>query len=381
MIYLDNAATTLHKPRKVIEAVNDCLLNYCANPGRGGHKLSLIASRAVYSAREEVAGFFNIGDPFRVIFTSGATESLNLAIKGLLKDGGHVVTTSMEHNSVMRPLSALGGQGVTVSIVDCAKDGSLDVRDIEAQISPDTKLIACTHASNLTGTVMPIKEIGGICRKNGLIFLVDAAQSAGVLDIDVADMNIDLLAVPGHKGLMGMPGAGFLYIGERAEVGQLKEGGTGSSSDSIVQPLMLPDRYESGTLNLPGIVSIEAGLRFIKETGIENIRRHEENLTKLFIEGLRSVNGVTVYSRGAGEAPVAAFNLESISSAEVAFMLDDEFDICTRAGLHCAPYAHKTVGTMETGAVRASFGFFNTEGEIQKAVDAISKITGGGTVQ
>ena len=381
MIYLDNAATTLHKPEKVIEAVNDCLLNYCANPGRGGHKPSLTAGRAVLSAREEVAGFFNIGDPFRVIFTSGATESLNLAIKGLLKNGGHVITTSMEHNSVMRPISALGEHGVTVSIVDCAKDGSLDMRNIEAQINPDTKLIACTHASNLTGAVMPVKEIGEICKKNGLIFLVDAAQSAGILDIDVADMNIDLLAVPGHKGLMGMPGSGLLYISERADVEQLMEGGTGSSSDSIVQPLMLPDRYESGTLNLPGIVSISAGLQFIKAVGIENIRRRGQELARLFVEGLGSIKGASVYSSGGDAAPVVAFNIGNVSSSEVAYMLDDEFDIYTRAGLHCAPYAHKTVGTLESGAVRASFGFFNTAGEIETVVDTICKIAAGGAVK
>ena len=375
MIYLDNAATTLQKPAEVIDAVNDCLLNYCANPGRGGHKLSLKAARAVYSAREEVADFFNISDSFRVIFTSGATESLNMAIKGSLKKGDHVITTSMEHNSVLRPLSALKEQGVDVSIADCAEDGSLSLRDIESKITPKTRMIACTHVSNLTGTIMPIKEIGGICRKNGLVFLVDAAQSAGALDIDIEDMDIDLLAVPGHKSLMGMQGAGFLYIGERADVVQLKEGGTGSSSEHIVQPVVLPDRYESGTLNLPGIVSVRAGLMFIKETGLGRIRSHEEAMTGKFLEGLRNIKNAVVYGQNPQGAAVVAFNLKNVNSAELAYMLDNEFDICTRAGLHCAPYAHRTIGTLESAAVRVSFGFFNTEAEVSEATDAIYKIS------
>jgi len=375
MIYLDNAATTLQKPAKVIEAVNDCLLNYCANPGRGGHKLSLKAARAVYGTREEVADFFNISDSFRVIFTSGATESLNMAIKGSLKKGDHVITTSMEHNSVLRPLSALKEQGVDVSIADCAEDGSLSLRDIESKITPKTRMIACTHVSNLTGTIMPIKEIGGICRKNGLVFLVDAAQSAGALDIDIEDMDIDLLAVPGHKSLMGMQGAGFLYIGERADVVQLKEGGTGSSSEHIVQPVVLPDRYESGTLNLPGIVSVRAGLMFIKETGLGRIRSHEEAMTGKFLEGLRNIKNAVVYGQNPQGAAVVAFNLKNVNSAELAYMLDNEFDICTRAGLHCAPYAHRTIGTLESAAVRVSFGFFNTEAEVSEATDAIYKIS------
>jgi cysteine desulfurase family protein len=380
MIYLDNATTSFQKPREVAEAVNDCVVNYCASPGRGGHKPALAAARAVYSAREAAAGFFNIDDPLRVIFTSGATESLNLAIKGTLKSGDHVVTTSMEHNSVLRPLSALKEKGVDVTIVPCRKDGLLDVKDIENSVKANTKMVICAQVSNLTGAVMPIDEIGGICKKHGILFLVDAAQSAGVFGVDVRKSHIDLLAIPGHKGIMGLPGAGMLYIGKSAEVTQLKEGGTGSGSEEIVQPDIIPDKYESGTMNLPGIVSVSAGLEFINKTGIEAIREHEKTLADAFLEGVRNMSGVTVYGHTDESAAIIALNLDGVDPSELAFTLDNEFGICARAGLHCAPYAHKTIGTQESGAVRFSIGYFNTKDEILKTVDAIygiSKIKGG----
>ena len=375
MIYFDNAATSFPKPTKVIEAVSGCLTNYCANPGRSGHKPALAASRAVYRAREEIAGFFNIEDPLRVIFTSGATESLNLALKGALRKGDNVLATSMEHNSVLRPLSRLKEDGVEISIIECSKEGLADIKDIDNGIRPNTKMVVCTHASNVTGTVMPIKEIGEVCRKHGVLLLVDAAQTAGVLDIDVKDMNIDLLAAPGHKSLMGMQGIGVLYISERAVITQLKEGGTGSSSKKTVQPDVIPDKYESGTLNLPGIVSVSAGLSFIKEIGLSSLRAHEENLTRMFLECVRSIKGVTVYGHNGPATATVALNLDSIGSSELAYILDEEFGICTRAGLHCAPLAHMTLGTLETAAVRFSFGFFNTGDEIMKSIDAIYKIS------
>jgi len=377
MIYLDNAATSFQKPKQVIEAVNDCLINYCANPGRSGHKPALWAGRAVYNARESLAEFFNIADPFRVIFTAGATGSLNLAIKGSLKKGDHVITTSMEHNSVLRPLSRIKEDGVEISIVECSKEGLVDIKDIENEIKPNTKMVICTYASNVTGTVMPVKEIGEICRKHGILFLVDAAQSAGIFEIDVQDMDIDLLAVPGHKGLMGMQGMGILYIGERADITQLQEGGTGSNSEQIVQPAIFPDKYESGTLNLPGIVSVDAGISFIKKAGLSELRAHEEALTRIFLEGVKNIKGTVVYghSSSAASAAVIALNLANVSSSELASILDEEFNICTRAGLHCAPLAHKTIGTLESAAVRFSFGFFNTEAEVRSSIDAIYKIS------
>ena len=247
---------------------------------------------------------------------------------------------------------------------------------IENSIKPNTKMVICTHASNVTGTIMPIKEIGGICRKYGILLLVDAAQSAGILDIDVEDMAVDLLAVPGHKGLMGMQGTGILYIGERTDITQLREGGTGSSSEQIIQPMMIPDRYESGTLNLPGIVSVNAGISFIKEVGLSELRAHDENLTRIFLEGVKNIKESVVYGNSSPTTAVAALNLTNISSSEFASILDEEYDICTRAGLHCAPLAHKTLGTLESAAVRFSFGFFNTVDEVNNCVDAIHKISG-----
>jgi cysteine desulfurase family protein len=378
MIYFDNAASTLQKPGKVIEAVSNCLSGYCANPGRSAHKPSLLASRVVNDTREAIAGFFGISDPLRVIFTSGATESLNIAIKGSLKKGDHVITTSMEHNSVLRPLSRLKEDGVEVTIVECSSEGLIDVSDIEKSIKPNTKMVICLHASNVTGTIMPIKEIGLICRKQGVLFLVDAAQSAGFLDIDVGEMNIDMLAVPGHKCLMGIQGIGFLYIGDRANPTQLIEGGTGSGASLITQPEAIPDKYESGTLNLPGIVSLNAAISYINEVGLAEIRTHELNLTRLFLENVRKINGAVIYGHNnltTAATATVAMNLNNVSSSEFAAILDEEFDICTRAGLHCAPSAHKTIGTQESAAVRFSFGFFNTEAEIKKCIDAVYEIS------
>jgi len=375
MIYFDNAATSLQKPVEVIKAVNDCLLNYCANPGRSGHKPALKASRVVYDTRAALAEFFGIGDPFRVIYTSGATESINLAVKGSLKKGNHVVTTSMEHNSVYRPLSRLKEEGVEVSVVDCSADGSLNPADIENAVKSNTKMVICTHVSNVTGTVLPVGEIGGMCRKREILFLVDAAQSAGVLDIDAEKAGIDLLVVSGHKYMMGLQGTGLLYIGEKADVNPLIEGGTGSSSEQIVQPLLMPDRYESGTLNMPGIAALNAGVSFIESVGLSNIREHEEKLTKIFLEGLKNIRGITVYGHTGPSTAVVSLDLANLDSSELAFILDDEYGICTRAGLHCAPLAHKTIGTLESAAVRFSFGYFNTEDEIMECLSAIKEIS------
>jgi len=375
VIYFDNAASTLKKPKKVLYAVGDCLSGYCANPGRSGHKLALKAGHAVYDAREAIALFFGISDPFRVIFTSGATESLNLAIKGSLRNGDHVITTTMEHNSVLRPLSRLKEDGVEVSIIKCSDGKLVDITSIEEAIKSNTKMVICTHASNVTGTLMPVKEIGAMCRKRGILLLVDAAQSAGVIDIDVAEMNIDMLAVPGHKYLMGMQGIGVLYIGERADVAQLKEGGTGSTSAQIVQPDTIPDKYESGTLNLPGIVSIGAAIPFLKEIGLSEVWAHEQKLTREFLEGVKNIKGATVYGHETPATATISMNLGNVSSTEFASILDEEYDICTRAGLHCAPLAHETIGTFNIGTTRFSFSYYNTVNEVHKSIDAINKIS------
>lgn len=377
MIYFDNAATTFPKPPEVIEAVNDCLKNYCANPGRGGHKLSLQSGRVILEARELLSELFNAGSPERVILTHNATEALNLAIKGFLRAGNHVITTSMEHNSVIRPLKALEQLGIETTIVQCSKDGTIDIKNIEKEIRKETVLIAATHASNVTGTIMPIGEIGALARSYNIEFLVDASQTAGVYDIDVAGMNISMLAFAGHKSLMGPQGTGGLYIREGLELSPLKEGGTGSKSESLYQPDILPDRYESGTHNTPGIAGLCAGIKFIMKTGIANIRKHEMELLNCFLDGVKGLKQVKVYGVAGNDrqAPVVSINIGDIGSSEISYILDQGFNIATRSGLHCAPIAHATIGTLDQGTVRFSFGYFNTKEEVQVAVDAIEQIT------
>jgi len=376
VIYLDNAATSFPKPECVYEEVYRCMKEYGANPGRSGHKLSLRAGRVIYETRELLCQLFNISNPMRLIFTSNATDSLNLAIKGVLMKGDHVITSSMEHNSVLRPIKALEAIGVENTIVRCQKDGSISVEDIEKAIKENTKLIVITHASNVVGTLMPIKEIGKMAREKKILFLVDASQTAGLYDIDVEDMNIDLLAFPGHKSLLGPQGTGGLYIREGINLRQMKEGGTGSKSESLYQPDLVPDRYESGTANTPGIAGLGAGVKYILEKGIENIRKHEEELTEYFLKGLKTIDNVIIYGPQdhKKQGPVVSINIGDYDSSEISYILDKEYDIAVRSGLHCAPLAHETLGTLERGAIRFSFGCFNTKEEIDRTLEAIEKI-------
>jgi cysteine desulfurase family protein len=376
MLYLDNAATTFPKPEQVYEAVNKCMREYCGNPGRAGHKLALKAGREIYNTRELAAKLFNIQDPMRIIFTCNATEALNLALKGLLKDGDHVITSSMEHNSVIRPLNHLIEHGVETSIIKCDNKGRLNLKDLEDEICQNTKLICITHASNVTGTILPIKEIGEICKKYNVIFMVDASQTAGVCHIDVEELGIDLLATAGHKGLMGPQGTGLLYIKEGIDLKPLKEGGTGSKSEEITQPYIMPDYYESGTLNTPGIVGLGAGIKFVLSNTTDKIRKHEQILTKLMIEELKKIKNLTIYGVADSQHQVAviSFNIECLDSSEMAYILDNEYGICTRSGLHCSLLAHKTIGTMEKGTVRVSLSYFNNENDILNIIKAIKKI-------
>lgn len=376
MIYLDNAATSFPKPEEVYKAVDKCLREYSANPGRSGHKLALKAGRAIYETRELICRLFNIDNPMQIIFTSNATDSLNLAIKGVLKRGDHVITSSMEHNSLIRPIKTLEKIGVENTIIDCSKQGFINVDDIKKAIKKNTRLIAITHASNVTGTIMPIGQIGKLAKDNGILLLVDAAQTAGVYDIDVKSMNIDLLAFPGHKGLMGPQGTGALYIREGVELIQMKEGGTGSKSESLLQPQITPDRYESGTPNTPGIVGMGTGIKFILETGINKIREHEEKLTDFMLSELKKINQVKVYGAkdSKKQASVISLNIGDLDSSEVSYILDQAFDIAVRSGLHCAPLAHKTLGTFEQGTVRFSIGYFNKRKDVEDALTAIKKI-------
>lgn len=376
MIYLDNAATTYPKPEKVYDAVLDCMKNYCANPGRAGHKLAMRAAREIYDARENIAKLFNIDNPMTIVFTNNATDSLNLAIKGVVKKGDHIITTSMEHNSVIRPIKSLEKDGIENTIVECDKDGFLNPDDIKNAIKKNTKLIVTTHASNVVGTIVDIKSVGEIAKEKNILYLVDASQTAGVYDINVKDINVDMIAAPGHKCLLGPQGTGILYIKEDLNVDILKEGGTGSRSEDLFQPDLTPDKYESGTHNTPGIVGLNEGVKFILETGIDNIRAHEEELCQYMLDRLREVPNIVIYGPKDSKkrAAVISINIPNIDSGEITFLLDSEYNIATRSGIHCAPLAHKTLGTIEQGAVRFSLGYFNTKKDIDEAVKALKEI-------
>ncbi|MDI3507865.1 MAG: hypothetical protein PWP48_889 [Clostridiales bacterium] len=376
LIYLDNAATSYPKPECVYEAVLKCMKEYGANPGRSGHRMAIEAGKTVYRCRELLSELFNIPNPMDIVFTYNATDAINLAIKGFVRNGDHIITTSMEHNAVARPLTALQRQGVDVSFVPCGSDGTLNAADIECYIRSNTRLIAMTHASNVTGTILPINEVGEIAHEHGITFLVDAAQTAGTCDIDVAEMNIDMLAFPGHKGLLGPQGTGGLYIKKGVELQPLKQGGTGSNSESLIQPDLMPDKFESGTLNTPGIAGLAAGVEYILGKGVDAIHAHEIGLIKQMLEELSSLNGVSIYghSDAEGRVGIISLNIEGITDGELSNILDQGYDIATRAGLHCAPLAHTTIGTIDKGAVRFSVSCFNTRDDIDAAVSALKDI-------
>lgn len=376
MIYFDNAATSWPKPAGVMKAMQYCLKEVGANPGRAGHRMAIKANQLVMETRELLAKLFNISNPERIVFGLNATDALNLAIKGLLLPGDHVITSSMEHNSVSRPLHVLQGKGVEVTKVKCDQTGGIRVKDIETAIRPNTKAIVVLHASNVTGTVMPVVEIGKLARKKGLRFIVDAAQTAGVFDIDVKAMNIDLLAFPGHKSLLGPMGTGGLFVAEGVELLPLKEGGTGSKSDTPEQPNILPERYESGTLNTVGIAGLGAGLKFLFHEGLEKIRKHEQELTRRFLEGVEKIKDIKVYGPKNAErqAPVVSFAVGLRPAVDIGTILDKQFNIACRAGLHCSPDAHHSLGTFEQKLVRFSFSYFNKPEEVDFAVNALRKI-------
>jgi len=377
MIYLDNAATSWPKPPEIISSMTDFMEKIGGSPGRSGHRLSLEAGRIVLNTREKVAGLFGIQDSSRVIFTLNGTHSLNLAMKGLLKENDQVVVTSMDHNAVMRPLRHLEAKKrIKVTVVQCERDGELDLDALKRTFVKKVTLVTIIHASNVTGGIMPLKEIGEIARGNGALFLVDACQSAGSLPIDVKEMGIDLLAFTGHKGMFGPQGVGGLYIREGIELEPLVQGGTGSNSEHEIQPDFLPDRYESGTLNTVAIAGLGAGVEYIVKTGIEKIREEEKNLTRMLLEGMKEIAGVEIYGPEDCEKRIAicAFNLKRKDPARVGYLLDREFDIMCRVGLQCAPSAHRTIGTYPQGTVRFSLGYFNTEDEVQKALSAVREI-------
>lgn len=381
VIYFDNAATSWPKPPGVMEAMARFLNEIGANPGRSGHRMAVEAGRVVYEAREVIAELFNAPDPLRVVFGLNGTEALNLVLRGYLRPGDHVVTSSMEHNAVMRPLRALERQGVEVTVVPCAPDGTLDPGDVLAAIRPNTALVVLNHASNVVGTILPIHEVGAAVGAAGRspLLVVDAAQTAGAVPIDVQADGIDLLAFTGHKSLYGPMGTGGLVIGERVDLDRLeplKRGGTGSRSEHEEQPDFLPDKYESGTANAVGLAGLAAGVRWVLERGVETVRAHEEALTRRLVDGLRAIPGVTVYGTldPARQTATVSFNIAGMEPSEVGLRLDEEFGVLCRVGLHCAPAAHKTIGTFPTGTVRFSLGVFNTAEEVDRALRAVEHL-------
>jgi len=379
MTYLDNAATSWPKPPAVAREMVRFLEEIGANPGRSGHRLSVEAGRLVYQAREALAALFDLPDPLRIVFAPNATYALNLALRGLLHPGDHVITSGMEHNAVMRPLRALEAQGVALTVVPCAPDGTLDPEAVRRALRPETALIVLNHASNVCGTILPVAEVGRIARQAGRLFLVDAAQTAGVLPISMQEMKIDLLAFTGHKGLLGPTGTGGLAIGERVPLERfepLVRGGTGSRSEYETQPDFLPDKFESGTLNAVGLAGLLAGLNYLQERGLAAIRAQELALTGRLLAGLQGIPGATVYGPPdpARRVAVVSFNLAGLLPSEVALLLDERYDIACRPGLHCAPAAHRTLGTFPAGTVRFSLGPFNTAEEVDRAIQAVSSL-------
>lgn len=372
-VYLNNAATSYPKPPEVIRAVTEALSHMGGSPGRGGQRVSKAASHTVWQARQAVAALFGIRDPRRVIFTSNATEALNLAIHGILRPGDHVVTTLMEHNSVLRPLNVLERMGVANTKVAASPDGYVEPARIQEAIRPNTRLIITIHGSNVTGTLLPIEEIGAIARERGIPYLVDAAQTAGIVPIDVQRAGISLLACPGHKGLLGPQGTGFLYISEDLILEPLKQGGTGAYSELETQPEVLPERYESGSLNTPGLAGLAAGIEFLLQTGVENVRQKEKRLTSRFIDGLLRIPGLQVYGPLECERRVGviSFNIEGMSPDAVGDLLEERGGVIGRTGLHCAPLVHKVIGTFPAGTVRLSLSWFTTEAELDHALDVI----------
>ncbi len=374
MIYLDNAATTVHKPPCVAEAVVNAMGNL-GNSGRGVHGTSLTASRVIYDTRAALAALFNAPSPARVAFTSNSTEALNTAILGLFSAGDHVISTDLEHNSVLRPLYLLQQQGVTVDFVPADPQGQIHYEDFEKLLRPNTRAIVCTHASNLTGDTLDIAWIGKLAHEHGLLFVVDASQTAGALPIDMAAMHIDVLCFTGHKSLMGPQGTGGLCVAEGVEIHPLKSGGTGVQTYLPHQPVEMPTHLEAGTLNGHGIAGLGAALDFINSVGIETIHNHEMSLMQRFYEGVRNMEGVTVYGDFTRDrAPIVTLNIGEIPSGEVADILSGEFSIATRAGAHCAPRLHTALGTVEQGAVRFSFGYYNTAEDVDAAIAAVRSI-------
>lgn len=378
-VYADNSSTSFPKPNVVGEALLQYINNIGTNVSRGNYEQSYSAGRILYETRELLCQFFSFNEPLNVIITSSITESLNIIIKGALKPGDHVITTSMEHNAVIRPLHTMINEGIEHTAVQCSTEGILDVNAFIQSIRPNTKLVIINHVSNVTGSIQDIYEIGRVCKQHNLDFVIDSAQSAGVLSINFNELNLSALPFTGHKGLMGPQGVGGVVLKQSFadKLKPFKEGGTGSFSEQEYQPSILPDKFESGTLNLPGIFGLNAALKYINKIGISEIYGHEQELGKLFLDRILNMEGLAVHGPRDLQHRTSVFSLtfNNMETAEAAYMLDTEYGIMTRSGIHCSPLAHKTVGTFPQGTVRFSFGFFNTEDDISHICDSIYKIS------
>lgn len=375
MIYLDNAATTLHKPEGVAEAMITALTSM-GNSGRGAHKATLDASRMIYGTREKLAELFHISDPMRIAFTCNATESLNIAIQGILQPGDHVITSVCEHNSVLRPVYRMAKRGVTYDMLPADKKGVIQYDQLTSLLKKETKAIVITHASNLTGNVTDLKKVSDFAKKNGLLLIVDASQTAGCIPIDVQELGIDVLCFTGHKGLMGPQGTGGIYVREGIKIAPLKVGGSGVKSFDKEHPDTMPTALEAGTLNGPGIAGLGASLSWILKQGVEQIHEKELSLARNFLKGIAEIPDITVYGDTDAQmrTAIVSLNLGDVDSAEMSDWLWEDYGIAVRAGAHCAPLMHKALGTEQQGAVRFSFSCFNTEEEVDAAIQALKEL-------
>lgn len=375
MIYFDTAATAFHKPPEVEEAVIRAF-HTIGNSGRGAYDPTLNAARLIYDTREKLAKLFGVQDPTRIAFTANATEALNIAIQGLIEQSDHVITTVCEHNSVLRPLYLMEKQGAKVTYIKADTYGRLDYDELESSTRPNTKAIVITHASNLTGNVTDIKRVSAFAKEQGILLIVDASQTAGTIPIHVEEMGIDVLCFTGHKGLMGPQGTGGIYVREDVEINPFKVGGSGFHSFAKEHPNMMPTALEAGTLNGHGIAGLNAALSFIERVGIQTIHSKEISLAKRFIEGIQSIDGIKRYGdlEASERAAIVSLNIGDMDSSVVSDILWEDYEICVRAGAHCAPLMHETLGTVEQGTVRFSFSYFNTEEEVDEAIKAIGEI-------
>ena len=376
-IYLDNAATSFPKPKEVADAVYDFMINNGTSSGRGSYKKAMQSDYIVYECRKLIGNLFNFDDPKKVVFTSNVTDSLNIAIRGILKENDHVITSSLEHNAVWRCRKTLEKDiNIKIDTVECSKDGITNPEDIKKYIRKDTALIVFTQASNVLGTIQPIKEIGKIGRENKIVFLVDAAQSAGAMKIDIKEDNIDILAFTGHKSLLGPMGTGGLIINTDIDIKPLKAGGTGGDSAYDYQPDYYPNHLETGTSNVSGIAGLRAAIKFLNREGIDNIHNKEKELTKYALQRLETVKDIEVYGPKDCEKilSVISFNIKNKRPEDISTILDQKYDIMLRAGLHCAPTAHSVINTKDRGSLRIGIGYFNTKDDIDKLVEALNNL-------